>query len=193
VRRLNLKYAIITSVTRDDIDDGGARHFVLTVAAVRAGVPDVRVEVLVPDFAGKRASATVVFDCAPDVFAHNLETVPRLYARVRPGADYRRSLSLLAAAKDYGLITKSGIMLGLGERESEVLSVMDDLRYAGCDMLTLGQYLSPSKTNLPVTECVPLERFEKYHRTAISKGFRHCASAPYVRSSYSAESAVLSI
>jgi lipoic acid synthetase len=186
-RSLGLRYVVITSVTRDDLPDGGAVHFAHTLSRLRSALPTARLEVLVPDFAGKEDSAAVVFDAAPDVFAHNLETVPRLYPRARAGADYRRSLELLSRAKGRGLLTKSGVMLGLGENDTEVTAVMDDLRCAGCDILTIGQYLAPTADALPVHAFVPPERFAALRDAALARGFRACASGSYVRSSYRAE------
>lgn len=187
VRSLGLTYVVVTSVTRDDLPDGGAAHFAGTTEAIRSIAPGASVEVLVPDFGGDPASAQKVFRARPDVFAHNLETVPSLYAAVRSTADYARSLALLHRAKQAGLTTKSGIMLGLGEKEKEVLAVMDDLRKTSCDILTLGQYLAPTKDHYPVREFIPDDAFEKYRRIALDKGFTRCASAPYVRSSYLAD------
>jgi lipoic acid synthetase len=187
VKRLGLKYAVITSVTRDDLKDGGAKHFYDTVMAVKNACPETRVEVLTPDFSGDMDSARTVFGSIPFVFNHNLETVPSLYSRVRPEADYRRSLSLLGSAKRHGLTTKSGLMLGLGETEAEVRSVMKDLRAQGCDILTLGQYLAPSKSHFPVAEFLEEPKFKKYAEIAEESGFIKCFSAPYVRSSYFAD------
>lgn len=188
VSALGLKYVVVTSVTRDDLPDGGAKHFSRTVEAIRKAAPGVSVEVLVPDFGGSAEAATTVFRSKPGVFSHNLETVPSLYAHVRSTADYGRSLALLGAAKQAGLTTKSGLMLGLGEKEKEVIAVMDDLRKTSCDILTLGQYLAPSNKHLPVAELFPEKTFDRYRAIALEKGFKHCASAPYVRSSYLADS-----
>jgi lipoic acid synthetase len=190
VRTLGLKYAVITSVTRDDLDDGGAVHYRKVIEAIRAAAPHTRIEVLVPDFKGSASAAATVFTAKPDVFAHNLETVPSLYFAVRQGADYRRSLELISRAKFSGLTTKSGIMLGLGETRAEILQVMDDLRDAGCDILTLGQYLAPSKKHLPVKEHVSDAVFASLRDEALKKGFRSCASGTYVRSSYLADTLI---
>jgi len=187
VRELGLNTVVVTSVTRDDLEDGGAQHFHDTIKQLRKAVPGIHVEVLVPDFRGYIAAIDTVASGGPDVFAHNIETVPGLYAAVRQGADYRRSLSVLSHAKRIGLTTKSGLMLGLGETPGEIETVMDDLRGAGCDILTLGQYLSPSMRHVPVAEYIPEERFLHYKTLAIEKGFARCASAPYVRSSYKAD------
>ena len=188
-RDMSLKYVVITSVTRDDLPDGGALHFSKTVRAVRSVLPGAKIEVLTPDFRGDVGALRAVLDALPDVFNHNLETVPRLYPLVRPQAVYRRSLRVLSKAREMApaVRTKSGIMVGLGETENEVISVMEDLRAAGCDYLTIGQYLRPSKMKLPVVEYVTPAVFEKYGDVAHSLGFRAVASAPLVRSSMDAE------
>jgi len=188
VARLGLTHAVVTMVTRDDLEDGAAGHVVATIAAIRAAAPDAAVEVLVSDFGGNEAAIDAVADAGPDVFNHNLETVPRLYASVRPGADYARSLRVLARAKERapGMPTKSGLMLGLGEAPDEVLEVMRDLRAVGCDLLTLGQYLRPSAQHLPVAEFVEPAAFAAYARDGRRLGFAGVASAPFVRSSYHA-------
>jgi len=182
-----IKYAVITSVTRDDLLDGGAAHFVNTVNAVRAGNPGVRIELLVPDFHGDKNSAKTVFGCAPDVFGHNIETVPSLYNKIRPDADYKRSLSLLESAAKTGLITKSGLMLGLGETEQEIVCVMKDLIAVKCKILTFGQYLAPSKSHYPVQKLLDDSEFLKLKETALKLGFLECAAGSYVRSSYNAK------
>ncbi len=188
VLALRIKHAVITTVTRDDLPDGGAAHFVAVIAAVRDASPGTRIEVLTSDFGGRLESVDTVADALPDVFNHNLETVPRLYADVRPGAGYERSLAVLARVKERhpDMPAKSGLMLGLGETHDEVVSVMRDLRYAGCDMLTLGQYLRPSAKHLPVTEFVTPEEFDALAAEADALGFSAVASAPFVRSSYHA-------
>ncbi|MBI5230867.1 MAG: lipoyl synthase [Coriobacteriales bacterium] len=187
-RRFGLRHVVVTSVTRDDLDDGGAAHFVAVIRALREAVPAVAVEVLTSDFGGRMECVDVVADAAPDVFNHNLETVPRLYGSVRPGADYRRSLSVLARAKDArpAAPTKSGLMLGLGETADEVRDVMADLRAHGVTMLTLGQYLRPSARHLPVAEFVEPGVFTELARDAYKLGFEAVAAAPFVRSSYHA-------
>ena len=185
--KLNLNYVVITSVTRDDLPDGAAAHFVNTIQTLRAARPQMKVEFLVPDFKGDRAAAEMVFASHPDVFAHNLETAPRLYKEARSGADYQRSLQLLAWAAAAGLTTKSGLMLGLGETQDEVLTVMDDLRAAKCNILTLGQYLAPTAAHYPVREHITDKQFESYRTHALKKGFSHCAASSYVRSSYLAQ------
>ena len=186
VKQLGLRYAVITSVTRDDLEDGGSEHFARTIHTIRALNPGVKTEILVPDFV--HAIGRVV-EAAPEVINHNMETVPRLYDRVRPGADYKRSLYLLEKVKTAGgdIRTKSGLMLGLGEDREEVLAVMSDLRRVGCDMLTLGQYLAPSKEHLPVQSYIHPESFRAYKITAEEMGFSFVASGPFVRSSYLAE------
>ncbi len=188
VRRLGLRHAVVTSVTRDDLPDGGAAHFAATVAAIRAAHP-CTIEVLTPDFQGRAASMDAVAEAGPDLFNHNLETVPRLYARVRPQADYRRSLGLFERLRDRHSVvaTKSGLMLGLGEREDEVLALGRDLVDAGCRVLTVGQYLAPTTAHVPVAEFVHPDRFAELGRALRALGFAHVASGPFVRSSYHAE------
>jgi lipoyl synthase len=188
-KEMGLRYVVITSVTRDDLPDGGAGHFAETVNAVRRHVPDANVEVLTPDFGGDPSSINAVLRSRPDVFNHNVETVPRLYPEVRPLADYHRSLSLLDHVKKNTpeIQTKSGLMLGLGEKLYEVMNVLRDLRSAGCNFITIGQYLRPSRSNLPVIEYVRPEIFKKLRLAALSMGFQSAASAPLVRSSMNAE------
>ncbi len=185
---LGLKHVVITTVTRDDIADGGAAHFVAVVEAVRSALPAADIEVLTSDFGGRLESVDTVAAARPEVFNHNLETVPRLYEEVRPGADYDRSLAVLARVHDTqpDLPTKSGLMLGLGETPQEVCEVMDDLLTNGVSILTLGQYLRPSTAHLPVVEYVEPGIFAELSREAYRKGFSAVASAPYVRSSYHA-------
>jgi len=188
VKKLGLNYVVITSVTRDDLDDGGASHFAKTIEAIRSINKDIKIEVLTPDFKGDLNALRIVLDKDPDVFNHNVETVPRLYPRVRPEADFLRSINVLRNARlmKPGMIIKSGMMVGLGESEEEVVDVIKILREAGCDALTIGQYLQPTRKNLEVNEYVKPEVFEKYKLTALEIGFRYVASAPYVRSSYMA-------
>jgi len=190
--RMGLSYVVLTSVDRDDLPDGGADHFVATIASLRRLDPAPGVEVLTPDFRGRFDSLRVVVDARPDVFNHNVETVPRLYATVRRGAILARSLGLLSAAKilDPGLTTKSGLMLGLGERPDEVRDLLAMLRDAGVDIVTIGQYLRPSRENLPVVEYVRPERFEEWRLAGERLGFRHVFAGPFVRSSYRAEEAL---
>lgn len=187
VRRLGLRYVVVTSVTRDDLDDGGAGQFARAVRLVRERA-GAGVEVLVPDFQGDEEAVRKVLDSRPAVFAHNIETVPRLYPTVRPGAGYARSLSVLAAAaRDGGALVKSGLMVGLGESPGEVGGVLRDLRSAGCSIVTIGQYLSPGGGRLPVEEYVEPSGFEEYARAATEAGFAAVASGSFVRSSYRAE------
>ncbi len=187
VGRLGLKYAVITSVTRDDLPDGGASIFAATVEAISAANPDCRIELLVPDFSGSEPALQKVFDTRPDVFGHNLETVPRLYRLVRPKAEYQRSLKVLELAKKNGLVTKSGLMVGLGETEQEVQDVIHNLAEIGCDILTLGQYLCPSKGHLPVERYYTPEEFAALKTEAEKLGFKAVESGPLVRSSYHAD------
>jgi lipoyl synthase len=189
---LGLKFAVITSVNRDDRKDGGAELFALTIRAIRERVPGCGVEVLVPDFQGSHAAMDVVLDGRPDILNHNTETVPRLYRQVRLGARYERSLDMLAYVKKAVPVTptKSGLMLGLGETLEEVAAVMRDLRAANVDILTLGQYLRPSAKHLPIIRYVPVEEFAELKRLGYEMGFRHVESGPLVRSSYHAADAV---
>ncbi|MBF0592380.1 MAG: lipoyl synthase [Nitrospirae bacterium] len=186
---LGLRHVVITSVTRDDLDDGGAGHFAMTVTALRAYLPDATIEVLTPDFKGNTEALTTVLDSAPDVFNHNVETVPSLYPVVRPQGQYQRSLKVLRVAKElYPRIkTKSGLMLGLGEGLDECLDVLSDLATTGCNLLTIGQYLQPGKENLPVVQYVHPDVFAQLKDAAMTMGFEFVASAPLVRSSYNAE------
>jgi len=183
---LGLKHVVLTSVTRDDLPDGGASHFVRTIRAVRRRMRGVSIEVLVPDFLGRRESILSVADARPDILAHNMETVRRLYPHVRPGAVYQRSLDLLRTAGelDNGMITKSGLMVGLGESRDELHETMRAVRDTGCDSITIGQYLRPSPAHLPVERYVPPAEFDRYALFARKIGFRHVASGPLVRSSY---------
>lgn len=189
---LGLKYAVITSVNRDDRKDGGAELFAMTIRAIRERIPGCRVEVLVPDFQGSQAAMEIVMEAAPDVLNHNTETVPRLYRQVRLGARYERSLEMLAYAKKLrpNIPAKSGLMLGLGETQDEVLAVMHDLVAHGVDILTLGQYLRPSPKHLPILRYVPVPEFEEYKRRGLDMGFAHVEAGPLVRSSYHADHAV---
>ncbi len=186
---LGLRYVVITSVTRDDLSDGGAGQFAKTITAVRRRLPFAKVEVLTPDFNGDADALKEVLDAGPDVYNHNVETAERLYPRVRPQADYRRSLSVLRRARDFApeIYVKSGFMLGLGETHSEVIGLLRDLREAGCVFVTIGQYLRPTEGNLPVVQYVRPEVFEELRVTALDMGFRFVASGPLVRSSMNAE------
>jgi len=185
---LGLSHVVITSVTRDDIFDGGATHYTKVVRALRECCPQVTVELLVPDFGGSGEALATVLATRPEILAHNLETIPRLYSQVRQGADYHRSLTLLAKTKKVSpeVITKSGLMLGLGEDDPEVEAVLRDLRGACCDMLTIGQYLAPSTAHAPVERYVTPEEFDHWRETALHMGFKSVASGPLVRSSYRA-------
>lgn len=188
VAHLGLRHAVITSVTRDDLPDGGAGQFARTLAALHRRCPDTTVEVLIPDFRGDADSLRAVIDAGPDILNHNVETVPRLYGALRPQAQYERSLELLKRGRDMGpVITKSGMMLGAGENSAEIASVIDDLDRAGCSILTLGQYLRPSAAHVPVARFVPPEEFEQWRAYALARNFSHVESGPLVRSSYHAE------
>jgi lipoic acid synthetase len=184
----SLKHVVITSVTRDDLSDGGAEVFARTVLAIRKKTPDVTIEILIPDFKLSPASIEAVVRSVPDIIAHNIETVPSLYDTVHQGADYNRSIGVLSMIKKISseMNTKSGIMLGLGEKEEEVYSSMKDLREAGCDFLSIGQYLAPSKKHYPVKEYITPENFDRYKEKGMELGFAHIESGPYVRSSYMA-------
>src|SRR5947209_2591737 len=188
VAALGLNHIVVTSVDRDDLDDGGAGHFARTIAAIRIAAPETTIEVLVPDFLRKNGAIEMVVAAKPDVLNHNLETVPRLYGEVRPGARYFHSLRLLDHAKrlDPTIFTKSGLMVGLGEARTEVLQVMDDLREAQVDFLTIGQYLQPTPKHHAVAGFVTPEEFEGYRRQALGKGFLMVAASPLTRSSYHA-------
>ena len=187
-RNLGLSFVVITSVTRDDLADGGAGHFAETIRSVRSLLPAAGVEVLIPDFQGNPDALKTVLDAAPDVLNHNLETVPRLYSEVRPEALYRRSLSVIrqAGRENPKIQTKSGLMLGLGETREEIYHTLSDLRDAGCQILTLGQYLQPSADQLPVKQFIPPEEFDQWRTEALNLGFLQVASGPFVRSSYHA-------
>ncbi len=189
---MGLRYAVITSVNRDDRKDGGAELFALTIQAIRERIPGCRVEVLVPDFQGSREALEIVMKARPDVLNHNTETVPRLYRQVRLGARFERSVDMLAYAKEIspGTPTKSGLMLGLGETTAEVLDVMRELRAHGVDILTLGQYLRPSPRHLPIVRYIPPAEFDEFRRAGYGMGFAHVEAGPLVRSSYHASDAV---
>jgi lipoic acid synthetase len=187
VRAMRLRYVVLTSVTRDDLDDGGATMWAACIRAIRQVLPDGRIEVLVPDFQGREELLETVLAAKPDVLGHNIETVPRLYAQARPRADYTRSLQLLSRAKTQGFVTKSGLMLGLGETDDEVRDVLQDLRKIGTDLLTLGQYLQPTTDHLPVARYVSPEQFAAWEKQGQQLGFRSAVAGPLVRSSYHAE------
>lgn len=192
VAELGLRHAVVTSVTRDDLADGGAGHFAQVIRSIRKIDGTVTIEVLIPDFKGSFDSLKTVIAAGPDILNHNVETVPRLYPEVRPMAVYKRSLELLGRVKSINknMYTKSGIMLGLGETEDEVLEVFGDLRNEDCDFITIGQYLAPSKLHHPVVEYIHPEIFGKYENMAKKAGFKHVACGPFVRSSYHAEQAL---
>jgi len=185
VKRLALKYVVITSVTRDDLPDGGAKHFSDVITAIRSLVPETKIEVLIPEI----QELKIITAKTPEVISHNIETVKSLYPGVRPGADYERSISLIAEIKRLNpdIYTKSGLMLGLGENEDEILETFDDLLKANCNYLTIGQYLSPGKNHFPVHEYIEPAKFDEYKRIALKLGFKSVASAPLVRSSYKAD------
>ncbi len=189
VEKLGLRHVVITSVDRDDLDDGGAEHFAQTIRAIRARMPDTTIEILTPDFLRKEGALEVVVEAKPDVFNHNLETVPRLYLSIRPGARYFHSIRLLQRVKelDPTIFTKSGVMVGLGETREELMQVMDDMRSADIDFLTVGQYLQPTRKHAAVDRFVTPEEFEGYETTARSKGFLMVSATPLTRSSYHAD------
>lgn len=189
VKELSMSHVVLTSVTRDDLPDGGAEHFTQTITQIRKTSPKTAIEVLIPDFQGDSAALATIIAAKPDIINHNLETVPDLYQEIRPEAIYKRSLDLLANVKtlDSNIYTKSGIMVGLGETNMQVIALMDDLRAVNCDFLTVGQYLQPSKHHHPVIEYIHPDIFDQYKQTALEKGFSYVASAPFVRSSYNAE------
>ena len=192
-RSLGLRHVVVTSVDRDDLPDGGAAHWAAVVRALKEDDPERAVEVLTPDFGGAEASIDLVAEAGPDVFDHNVETVPRLYPSVRPKADVARSVGLLARVKERhpGMATKSGLMLGLSESDDEVLELLALLRGARVDIVTVGQYLRPSRWNLPVVEYAPPERFDRLKVAGEAMGFSHVFAGPFVRSSYRAEEALL--
>ncbi|UCE64160.1 MAG: lipoyl synthase [Nitrospirota bacterium] len=187
VQALTLRHAVITSVNRDDVSDGGASIFVETIRQIRYKVPSCTIEVLIPDFLGKASPLTSVMEAGPDILNHNIETVPRLFPTIRPQGKFDRSLELLNRAKQLGGITKSGLMAGLGETMGELREVMDELRKVGCDILTIGQYLQPSRDHEPVHQFYTPEEFQALKREGLALGFRHVESGPHVRSSYHAE------
>lgn len=188
VQELDLTYVVITSVTRDDLSDGGAAQFIQVIKKLKEGSHEIMVEVLIPDFAGNQEALTAIVKSGPDVLNHNVETVPRLYPEVRPMADYRRSIAVLKTTKQVApeMLTKSGMMVGLGEKEEEVLEVFRDLREVDCSMLTIGQYLAPSRLHHPIVEYIHPDKFEFYEKKAYQMGFKGVASAPLVRSSHKA-------
>ncbi|HTA61778.1 MAG TPA: lipoyl synthase [Bacteroidia bacterium] len=191
VKLMSVKHCVITSVDRDDLKDGGSIIWAETIKAIRKESPETKFETLIPDFMGKWENLQRVIDVKPDIISHNIETVKRLTPQVRIQAKYDRSLEVLKRVKEAGIRTKSGIMVGLGEREEEVLEALDDLRSVNCDVVTIGQYLQPTPKNLPVAEFVHPDQFERYRVAAVAKGFLYVESGPLVRSSYHAERHVL--
>jgi len=187
VKLMKLKHVVLTSVDRDDLDDGGAGIWAATIKEVKKVSPETTQECLIPDFMGNPAHIQTVIDAKPEVISHNLETTERLTPQIRSVANYKRSLEVIKQIAESGLISKSGIMLGLGEKEEEVIQCMDDLRAVGCHVLTIGQYLQPSTKHLPVLEYIKPEQFKEYQEIGLSKGFKHVESEPLVRSSYRAE------
>jgi lipoic acid synthetase len=187
IKLMGIKHAVITSVNRDELEDGGARIFAETVRLSHELMPTLKIEVLIPDFQGDEEALNIVLDAKPDILNHNIETIPRLYPEVRPQAKYERSLQLLDRARRYGATTKSGVMVGLGEKFDEVVGVMKDLRNVDCDIITIGQYLQPTKDHHPILRYVPPEEFLRFREIGYSMGFRHVESGPLVRSSYHAE------
>ena len=195
VKKLGLKHAVITSVTRDDLPDGGAAHFAAAINAVRRLNPNTTIEVLIPDFQGNEAALITVLDAKPEILNHNIETVPSLYEKVRPGADYKRSIDLLMRVKKHNasILSKTGIMVGLGETHTEMTAVMTQLVGIRCDIVTIGQYLQPSAQHLPVAEFVTPEQFEAYRREGLALGIGFVESGPFIRSSYNAARALNAI
>ena len=188
VDKLELKHAVITSVTRDDLEDGGSKQFVKVIHEIRKMNPNVTIEILTPDFNNDKSAINRIIKAKPEIFNHNIETVPSLYGQVRPEADYQQSLDVLKTVADAGdIIVKSGLMLGLGETETELMQVWKDLLKSGCEILTMGQYLQPGHGNIPVKEFIKPEKFEEYKEKALNLGFKTVASGPHVRSSYLAE------
>jgi lipoyl synthase len=187
IKQMQIKHAVITSVNRDERKDGGSPIFAETIRLIRQEVPECRVEVLIPDFKGNEEALNIVLDAGPDILNHNIETIPRLYRIVRPQADYQQSLEVLERAKKREFTTKSGVMVGIGEKYDEILAVMRDLRRIQCDILTIGQYLQPTKLHLPIDRYVHPDEFRLYKEEGMKMGFRYIESGPLVRSSYHAE------
>lgn len=187
VKLMHLKHCVVTSVDRDELEDKGAEHWALTIKEIRKENPNTIIEVLTPDFDGEKDFLDIVFEAKPDIFGHNMETVKRLSSQVRSRAKYELSLQVLRLAHEKGLISKSGIMVGLGEKEEEVIELMNDLRKVGCNLLTIGQYLRPSINNIPVEEYITPEQFARYKEIGMTLGFDNIESGPLVRSSYMAE------
>jgi lipoic acid synthetase len=178
-------YIVITSVTRDDLKDGGAKHFADTITTIKTNVPNIKIEVLVPDFSGNTELIKIVLDAQPSIFAHNLETVPELYSQVRNGSDYQRSINVLKYAKRLGFKIKTGLMLGLGETTKQIVNVLHDIKNLNVDIVTIGQYLAPSKSHYPVIKEYSIEEFKLIKEFAVSLGIKRVISGRYIRSSYS--------
>ena len=191
VASMRLRHVVITSVNRDELKDGGASIFAETIRQIRIRDPKCRIEVLIPDFRGDKVAMDILVDAAPEILNHNLETVPRLYSVVRPQAKYERSLDVLRYFKEHGLATKTGVMVGIGEKPEEVLEVMKDMRKSNVDILTVGQYLQPSKEHLPIDRYVTPDEFAMYKKTGLEMGFKFVESGPLVRSSYHADEQIL--
>lgn len=186
VEKMKLRYAVITSVTRDDLENGGASVFAATIQQIRYRTPECKIEVLIPDFQGKEEALTTVITAGPTVLNHNIETVPQLYHHVRPQANYQRSLFVIRYAHEHGIVSKSGLMVGLGETDDEIYKVMEDLRAAGCNILTIGQYLQPSAEHVPISRYVTPDEFVAFKTAGLKMGFDFVESGPLVRSSYHA-------
>ncbi len=191
VASMKLRHVVITSVNRDELNDGGASIFAETIRQIRIRDPKCRIEVLIPDFKGDKLAMDIVVDAGPDILNHNIETVPRLYSVVRPQAKYERSLEVLKYFKEHGLVTKTGVMVGIGEKPEEIIEVMKDMRKSDVDILTVGQYLQPTKEHLPIDRYVTPDEFEMYRKNGLKMGFKYVESGPLVRSSYHADEQIV--
>ncbi len=191
VASMKLRHVVITSVNRDELNDGGASIFAETIRQIRIRDPKCRIEVLIPDFKGDKLAMDIVVDAGPDILNHNIETVPRLYSVVRPQARYERSLEVLKYFKEHGLVTKTGVMVGIGEKPEEIIEVMKDMRKSDVDILTVGQYLQPTKEHLPIDRYVTPDEFEMYRKNGLKMGFKYVESGPLVRSSYHADEQIV--
>jgi lipoic acid synthetase len=191
VASMKLRHVVITSVNRDELNDGGASIFAETIRQIRIRDPKCRIEVLIPDFKGDKLAMDIVVDAGPDILNHNIETVPRLYSVVRPQAKYERSLEVLKYFKEHGLVTKTGVMVGIGEKPEEIIEVMKDMRKSDVDILTVGQYLQPTKEHLPIDRYVTPDEFEMYRENGLKMGFKYVESGPLVRSSYHADEQIV--
>ena len=191
VASMKLRHVVITSVNRDELNDGGASIFAETIRQIRIRDPKCRIEVLIPDFKGDKLAMDIVVDAGPDILNHNIETVPRLYSVVRPQARYERSLEVLKYFKEHGLVTKTGVMVGIGEKPEEIIEVMKDMRKSDVDILTVGQYLQPTKEHLPIDRYVTPDEFEMYRENGLKMGFKYVESGPLVRSSYHADEQIV--